>query len=80
MNKTNWSRKPSSDNISSVFIYSSYDEIEPDEKNYLGTMLNVYSEAYDAINKYRNIKRLLFASMTTALILFWIYMGVISRI
>ena len=56
---SNWSRKPSSDNVSDVFIYSNYDQISEDDKLFLPTMLGVYTEIQKANKSYEKRKTFL---------------------
>jgi hypothetical protein len=79
-NHVTWSRKPSSENVSEVFIYSSYDNMEDDERLLMPKMLDVYSETVDAINKYENRKRIFFILGVLIVLGSWFYLATVSNL
>jgi hypothetical protein len=79
-NHVTWSRKPSSENISEVFIYSSYDKMEDDERLLMPTMLDIYSETVDAVDRYENRKRIFFILGVLVVLGSWFYLATISNL
>ena len=79
-NHVTWSRKPSSENVSAVFIYSSYDKMEDDERLLMPKMLDVYSETIDAVNRYENRKRVFFILGVLVVLCSWFYLATVSNL
>ncbi len=79
-NHVTWSRKPSSENVSEVFIYSSYDKMEDDERLLMPKMLDVYSETIDAVNRYENRKRVFFILGVLVVLCSWFYLATVSNL
>lgn len=77
-NHVTWSRTPSSDNVSAVYIFSEYDKINEDEKNVLPIMLNIYAEKLAVSDRYEKKKKILIGTIVTCLILSWVYLAILS--
>lgn len=78
-NHVSWSRIPSSENVSQVFICSEYDQMNEDEKVLMPRMLAIYSETMESIDRYERIKNNLFILGIVSLIGGWFYLAVISN-
>lgn len=77
-NHVTWSRTPSSDNISSVYIFSEYDYISEDERNALPIMLNIYAESLEVSKNYEKRKKIIIGICVSAIIASWVYLAVLS--
>lgn len=78
--KVNWSRIPSDDTVSQVFIYSDFDTPSEEEYKLLPIMLNDYTEVLSSMQQYENKKKLFFILTTIALISGWFILAVSSNI
>lgn len=79
-NHVTWSRKPSSENVSEVFIYSNYDNLTEDDRQMLPNMLAVYSETIESIGKYERRKKMFFIFSIIAILSAWFYLAVSSNV
>lgn len=79
-NHVTWSRKPSSENVSEVFIYSNYDNLTDDDKQMLPSMLAVYSETMESVGRYEKIKKTFFVLSIIAILVAWFYLAVSSNV
>lgn len=79
-NHVTWSRKPSSENVSEVFIYSNYDSLTEDDKQMLPSMLAVYSETMESVGKYERRKRMFFILGIIAILGAWFYLAVSTNV
>lgn len=78
-NHVSWSRTPSKDTVSHVFIPTEYDTMTPEDKASLPTMLNIYTEHMAITDKYENIKRLMIFSVFLVLLGGWFYLGIMAN-
>lgn len=78
-NHVTWSRVPSSENVSEVFIYSDYDKINEDERALMPKMLAIYSETMESIDKYERMKTKLFVLGLITLMASWFYLAIVSN-
>lgn len=77
-NHVTWSRTPSSEKVSAVYIFSEYDYLNEDERNILPDMLNIYAESLDISEKYEKRKKIIVGAFITALIMSWGYLAILS--
>lgn len=77
-NHVSWSRTPSKDTVSHVFIPTEYDIMTPDDKAILPAMLNIYTEHMAITDKYENTKRLIIFCIFLVLLSGWFYLGLLS--
>lgn len=79
-NKINWSRIPSDDKVSHVFIYSDFDTPSEEDYKLLPIMLNNYTEVLSSMQQYENRKKIFFILTTLALLAGWFILAVSSNI